>query len=179
MTREVKRAHVARRTGNTEWYTPPLILSLVRQSLGAIDLDPASSDKANELVCAGRYYTRKTDGLVRPWAGRVYLNPPYARGVIDQFVGLLIEGVQTGAITAAVSLTNNATETQWFKALARHCSAMCLIEGRVRFYTEALLPARRPLQGQVACYFGPNVGGFAEHFSQIGHVLRPVKQGPL
>ena len=34
---------------------------------------------------AAHYYTILDNGLERPWRGRVWLNPPYARGWIDLF----------------------------------------------------------------------------------------------
>ena len=45
--------------------------------MGQIDLDPASSDKANETVQASSYFTRTTNGLRRLWRGKIFLNPPF------------------------------------------------------------------------------------------------------
>src|SRR5262249_56141272 len=64
-------------TGYYEWYTPARYIELAREVLGEIDLDPASSAKAQEIVKAQRYFTLEQDGLIRPWHGRVWLNPPY------------------------------------------------------------------------------------------------------
>ena len=44
---------------------------------GSIDLDPASSEAANELVQAKRFFTPKEDGFNQSWkAKNVYLYPP-------------------------------------------------------------------------------------------------------
>jgi hypothetical protein len=73
-------------TGEYEWYTPPKYIELARAVLGEIDLDPASSEKAQEAVRAKRYFTAADQGLRHEWRGRVWLNPPYAQPLIGQFV---------------------------------------------------------------------------------------------
>jgi hypothetical protein len=59
-----------------EHYTPAIVVTPARATLGAFDLDPASCAFANELVEATRFYTEATNGLFREWDGRVFLNPP-------------------------------------------------------------------------------------------------------
>lgn len=63
-------------TETVEWYTPPEIIERARQVLGGIDLDPASNDIAQRWIQASVYYTAATP-LQAPWAGRVWLNPPF------------------------------------------------------------------------------------------------------
>jgi hypothetical protein len=44
---------------------------------GSIDLDPASSDDANLIIQADRFFTWRENGLKQPWkADSVYLFPP-------------------------------------------------------------------------------------------------------
>lgn len=44
---------------------------------GSIDLDPASSEAANSIIQADRFFTWRENGLIQPWtAGSVYLYPP-------------------------------------------------------------------------------------------------------
>lgn len=59
-----------------EHYTPAAIVEAARLTLGGIDLDPASSEAAQRTVRAAQFHTAKSNGFTRPWAGRVFLNPP-------------------------------------------------------------------------------------------------------
>ncbi len=44
---------------------------------GSIDLDPASSEAANTVVDARKFYTFKENGLTQTWKAKsIYLYPP-------------------------------------------------------------------------------------------------------
>lgn len=47
--------------------------------LGTIDLDPASSERSNEIVMAKKFFDEKQDGLQQPW--RVSLRSPRPRAI--------------------------------------------------------------------------------------------------
>jgi hypothetical protein len=78
ISRQIWGNSVSCNTGDNEWYTPARFIDLARKVMGGIDLDPASSDIAQETVQATTYFTKDDDGLSREWAGKVWLNPPYA-----------------------------------------------------------------------------------------------------
>ena len=157
-------------TGENEWFTPPEFLELARTVLGVIDLDPASSDKAQEVVQAEQYFAKADDGLAKQWHGRVWLNPPYAQPFIAQFVAKLVAEIEAGRTTAAILLTHNYTDTAWFHAAAARAAAICFTRGRVKFYEpDGAIAA--PTQGQAFFYFGQNVSAFAAAFDGVGFVI--------
>jgi phage N-6-adenine-methyltransferase len=156
--------------GEIEWYTPGLYVELARELFGEIDLDPASSDKAQETVKATRYFTKEDDGLTKEWRGNVWLNPPYARDIIPKFMQKLVDEYIQGGVNQAVVLTNNYTDTEWFHLGAKHCSAICFTKGRVAFLDPEDNEIR-PTQGQAFFYFGNLPLQFKAVFESIGFVV--------
>jgi len=68
-----------------DYYTPPFIF----EALGVeFDLDVSSPPEGVPWLPAKRFYTIIDDGLVSPWEGRVWMNPPYSspRKWIEKFI---------------------------------------------------------------------------------------------
>jgi len=139
--------------------------------MGGIDLDPASSDFAQQTVKAGAYFTAETNSLDKPWHGRVWLNPPFSMPLIQQFVDKLLAEWQAGNLEQATVITNNATDTGWFHALLAESKIACFTKGRVRFYSP-VNDGMAPRQGQAFFYLGCQPDRFAETFAEFGAVVR-------
>ena len=158
---------VRHNSGQAEWYTPAEYIEAARTVLGGIDLDPASCSSANEVVRAATFYDQRSDGLAQPWFGRVWMNPPYGANHMAAFCARLAEAIKGGAVSAAIVLTNNATETRWFGDLAAAAAAVCFPAKRIRFWSERG-QASQPLQGQAFLYAGPDPDRFRAEFSRFG-----------
>lgn len=156
-------------SGKYEWFTPIEYLELARQVLGEFDLDPATCEFAQRRVRARRYHTIEHDGLAQTWQGKIWLNPPYSHPEIVLFVEKLVAGVLSGAVTEAILLTSNYTDTAWFHHAESACPAICFSRGRIRFEHETSAIAA-PVNGNSFFYYGENVARFREIFSAVGFV---------
>src|SRR5260221_12393405 len=144
-----------------QWQTPQYILERAMDVLGAIDLDPCSNSKNAPEAPARSHYTLEDDGLLRPWQGRVWMNPPYGR-VIGKWTEKLCAEYENGGVTAAIALLPARTDTQWFRQLIRY--PICLIHGRLRFSGHK---NSAPFPSAVV-YLGPLLSRFAGSFGAIG-----------
>lgn len=159
--------HVSHNSGNNEWYTPLEYIEKARRVMGSIDLDPASSDEANDIVQATQYYTVDDDGLLQTWHGRVWLNPPYAAPAIGHFADKLADEYSAGNVQEAIVLVNNATETEWFNTVIRQATAIVFPRSRVKFWQPSGAVGA-PLQGQAFIYLGNNARGFLGEYGVLG-----------
>ena len=162
----VKMAHVGQNSGNNEWYTPAEYIEAARDVMGAIDLDPASSEVANSVVGAAKFFTADDNGLLYDWRGKVFMNPPYAQPAIADFCAKMREEFIAERVTEAIVLVNNATETAWFQSLISTATAVCFPLARVKFWSPDRVAA--PLQGQAVVYLGANFDAFIARFMAFG-----------
>lgn len=147
---------------SAEWFTPWDIIERVQTLFGEIDLDPCSNDGV-PVVPALKHFKENDDGLTQEWSGRVYMNPPYGRG-IGAWVTKLADAHASGDVPEAVALVPARTDTEWFQSFRD--AAVCLIRGRLRF-SESETGAPFP---STAVYLGPRREAFIAAFTDIGDV---------
>jgi hypothetical protein len=153
-----------------EWYTPAWLIELARETMGGIDLDPASSAQAQRTVKAGAFYTVAEDGYKKPFFGRVWLNPPFDD--TPRWERRLSAAYQDGDIDQAILLVNSAPGYNWWEALYRS-RPVCLLRERVRFVNATGIAAGQAKKGTTIAYFGPYVSKFDSVWSDHGRVLLP------
>lgn len=113
-----------------KWFTPP---SLVK-SLGGFDLDPCFlPDDIRPWDLATKHYSTVENGLVMPWEGRVWCNPPYGRETHKWISKLSNHG-------NGVALVFARTDTQLFhQHIFPTATGLFFIEGRIRFINHKTL----------------------------------------
>lgn len=167
---------------SNEWYTPQRYIEAARTVMGGIDLDPASCEFANRVVQATRFYTKEENGLMHPWYGRIWLNPPYGKtqqgqaSNLEYFTRYLIEQYQDGKVIEAILLIPANTATRWFDTLWQY--PICFPRFRVRFYNEQGLSDGASF-GTCFVYLGAHVQRFVEVFHRFGHIAMPSVHLPL
>lgn len=154
--------------GVIEWYTPADYVEAARKTMGAIDLDPASNKKAQQVVQAAEFFTKADDGLAKDWSGSVFLNPPFNRAAA--FVEKLCKSHEGGSVPQAILLTNNNTDTAWWHQAVDCSSAVCFTKGRIPFYSPAGESAK-PTNGHTLFYLGSRCKPFAKEFGRFGSIL--------
>lgn len=105
---------------SVEWYTPPEIFVGIPL---AFDLDPASPMNGPVTPCK-RFLTLADDGLMSPWNGHVWLNPPYDRRMVN-WIGRM------NRHNDGIALLLARTDTTWWHGMS--ATTFLFLRSRVRF----------------------------------------------
>ena len=162
---------------SNEWYTPPEIIEAARQTMGVIDLDPASSAKANETVGAGTFFAAVDDGLNMDWCGAgIWVNPPYGKrdGESSQklWVEKAISEYKSGNAASICLLVNAVPGNAWFAPLWDY--VICFPARRIRFVDENGAQGA-PTHSNAIAYMGEDQEGFWRAFRGIGPVVSKIE----
>lgn len=110
-----------------EWGTPPWLFDWCSEHWGDFDLDAAASDSS---CLHPNYYTAETDGLLQPWTGRVWCNPPYSKA--GEFAQRAAGHAQEGG--HALLLLPARTDTHWFHDwVFGRAAHLVFLRGRIPF----------------------------------------------
>jgi hypothetical protein len=112
-----------KRSATDVWITPRWVTS----ALGPFDLDPCAADP-RPWDHAETNWAEADDGLApaRAWFGRVWMNPPYSKGLVDRFIDRFVEH------NDGIACVFPRTETRWFQRLVVG-ALVFLLAGRISF----------------------------------------------
>ncbi len=160
-----------------DWYTPTSIIEASRSVMGSIDLDPASSYVANGIVGATHYYTKEDNGLVMPWYGNIYLNPPGGKlkgqSIPKLFWKKLIYSPRvTQAIFLAFSI--ELLQTSQLSECPSACDfIICIPERRLAFTDATGKTIKGNTHASAIIGYEVDHNAFAKHFRPFGSILLP------
>jgi hypothetical protein len=173
---------------SNEHYSPKYIVEAAREALGgSIDLDPASCEFANRTVKARRYYNEEANGLIQPWFGKIFLNPPGGKveGQSNQKIfwrklmeSYLIDNTVTEAIYLSFSIEFlQVAQTELPRQYCPHNYHICFPSKRVPYMKPNGESGDSPPHASMLVYIGENVKRFLESMSDnvIGLCMGPVK----
>ncbi len=134
------------------WETPPDLLARLYEVLGTdFDLDPCSPGRLRSRVRAPRHFTVDDNGLAQDWTGRVFMNPPYGRG-IRAWTAKARREVEAGRAEFVIGLVPARTDTRWWHADIARKADTWLFQGRLRF-GDGTAPA--PFPSALVLWGGP------------------------
>jgi DNA N-6-adenine-methyltransferase (Dam) len=160
-------SHTRGKHTSDSWITPRWLVD----RLGPFDLDPCESDP-QPWPCARTGY--KEHGLLRPWFGVVWCNPPYGRALKNWLNRMALHN-------NGIALVFARTETDaFFSGAWPFASAMLFLRGRLTFaYPDGSLPRNNANSGGPSVLIG--YGTTAEQrllaCRDLGAVVKQVRDG--
>lgn len=127
-SRKLKRTmggHQSPRAGTDVWLTPPHVIDALGGA-SMFDLDPCAAPPPRPWDTAKAHFDQHDNGLMRPWSGRIWLNPPY--GETGKWLTRLADHGDGVALIFARTETEMFFECVWGRA-----SAILFLFGRLNF----------------------------------------------
>lgn len=113
-----------------EFPTPQDFFDAVAAKWGPFDLDAAAT---SENAKCGTYWTKDDNGLMQPWFGTVWVNPPYGRN-LKQWLSKAVVEVRSGRVDRVVMLLPSRTDTIWWHRHVMLASQhVVVVKGRLKF----------------------------------------------
>lgn len=155
-------------SGKPDWQTPPSLFKALNRTF-RFDYDAfASHENALCLTYSTEEGTYRKgggvemlteidslDGLRQDWdSRRVFMNPPYRRGFLEQALMKAVVSQQDAALIAA--LIPASTDTTWWHRWVKPYAEVHFIPRRVRFIDPATgLPGQSPPGGSAIAIYYP------------------------
>ena len=155
----------------TDWETPHWLFDELWDEFDGFDLDPtcqAEDYTANRILKAGGMICIPTDaeydknewwsqiyrdGLVLPWQGKVWLNPPYGDEEVD-WIAKAYNETQSGNADTVVALLPVRTDTKRWHKYIHGKAEIRFLKGRLRFVGA---PASAPFPSCIVIWQKPPI----------------------
>jgi len=113
-----------------EWATPWDLFNKINEKHGPCDLDVCAT---KENTKCERYFTENQNGLIQPWEGICWMNPPYGRE-IGKWVKKAFQEVQIRNADKVICLLPARTDTKWFHLyILPYTKEIKFLRGRIKF----------------------------------------------
>lgn len=150
LEREPARPYMPTKGARDDHGSPSAIVDVVTRIFGGvIDLDPCGNPHSvvrarrqvwleewcNACRATGRPIPSDViegDGLVVPWNGNTYINPPFAAKPLAAFMHRAARFAREGA-ASSIALVPLKTEQAGWQVAGRDAAAICFLEGRLKF----------------------------------------------
>lgn len=112
-------------------------------------------------------YNEFDDGLAQKWEGRVWLNPPYSRPLINKFLRRMAEH------NKGTALIFSRTDTELFHTeVFNKAAAVKFLKGRIKFLKPDGMEAGTPGCGSVLIAYGEEDADILECNELKGKFIR-------
>ena len=118
---------------SVEWYTPPDLFAELAARYGPFDLDPCADPRSPIWPLVPNHWTAEDDGLVQPWFGRVWMNPPYGEDC-PPWLERAGREVALGNVELVCALVKAATGPAWWWNAIEAGAKPEFLRGRVQFF---------------------------------------------
>ena len=134
------------------------LLAGAEPRVGGIDLDPAFEREGTGALYGSKVSSPpRIDGLSQPWAGRVFLNPPYESKLVGPFVEkLLSEPVEQAQSSWSTTQRKPSGAKRYLSVRTLSVS----LRADIQFLDSGGSPKLSPLQGQMILGIGIEVESF-------------------
>jgi len=134
------------------WYTPKDFFKSLDNKFN-FTLDPCADAVSSKCE---KYYTEKDNGLLRDWQGEsVFVNPPYTRGAIKQWVKKCYEEAKKEG-TKVVCLIPARTDTKYWHSYCMKAKEIYFVQGRLKFDSPTGTQNSAPFPSAVIVFDGEN-----------------------
>lgn len=112
-------------------------------------------------------YNKNDDGLKQEWKGRVWLNPPYSRPLIECFVKRMAEHGN------GIALLFNRCDSKMFQdVIFEKATAMKFLRNRIRFFRPDGTRGNSPGCGSILIAFGEDNAEILRNCDIAGKYVR-------